>query len=237
MVTGIGLLLIAVGFAWRWLDIPSKNFFGVDIDDHLFFASAVLVYALLVAILVPALIFMAIGAVWKIDPRTHRQEESPRFARSCTVPSRNLYGLVYLAANYRGVVIETFDSHVLRHQLAKTDIDLAKRTMSPNSVGLDRKYCTKSRRSTFASDISSSRWSTCSACTYDPKYGGGFLYFHVHANQYLFGCVIDIEPLEPKDGQLPAAYRAWKKWLAIRGALGGVDRGSFVKAAAEQPPA
>lgn len=235
MITGMGLLLIAVGFAWRWLHIPSKNFFGVDIDDHLFFASAVLVYALLIAILVPTLIFMAIGAIWKVilERTDTKVAEIRAILRNAL---KKPYGLVYLAANYRGVVVETFDSQMLRQQLAKTGIDLAERTMLAELRRLGSQVLHEVETVNFR--FRHLKLGHMQRVIYDPKYGGGFLYFHVHANQYLFGCVIDIEPLEPKDGQLPAAYKGMEEMvMAIRGALGLALIEEPAKPPAASPPA
>jgi hypothetical protein len=235
MVTGIGLLLIAIGFTWRWLQIPPKQFFGVDIDDHLFFASAVLVFALMVAIIVPALIFMAIGAVWKavLEKIDKRVAEIRGILRAV---HQGGSGLVYLATNYRGVVIETSDAEMLRRQLARTGIDLAERSMLTELRRLGSQVLHEVEMVNFR--FRHLKLGHMERVIYDPKYGGGFLYFHVHANQYLFGCVVDVEPLEPKNGQLPPAYKGMEETAkAIRAALGLAMIEEPVKAPAANLPA
>lgn len=235
MVTGIGLLLVAIGFVWRWLDIPNKHFFGVDIDPHLFFASAILVFALLVAILVPALIFMAIGAIWKlILERTDSKVIEIRTILNDAL--KKPFGMVYLAANYRGVVIETYDIEQIRRQLAKTGIDVAERTMLAELRRLGFQVLHEVEMVNFR--FRHFKLGHMERVIYDPKYGGGFLYFHVHANQYLFGCVIEREPLEPtSDGRLPPAFHGLEEMVkGIRTVMGLAQIDEPIKPAAANPP-
>lgn len=218
VVAGIGTLLVAVGFAWRWLHIPPKQFFGVDIDDHLFFASAVLVFALMVAIGVPTALFMAVGAIWRavLEKTDKKVAEIRAILRSQhQTPS----GLVYLATNYRGVIIETHDAAMLRQQLSMTGIDLAERSMLNELRRLGSQVLHEVEMVNFR--FRHMKLGHMKRVIYDPKYGGGFLYFHVHANQYLFGCVVDIAPLEPTDGKLPPAFHGMEEMVkAIRATLG-----------------
>lgn len=235
IVTGVGLLLIAIGFAWRWLHIPSKQFFGVDIDDHLFFASAVLVFALMVAIVVPALIFMAIGAIWRvilkrIDPKL---SEIAGILRGGLVKT---YGLVYLATNYRGIVVEIADADMLRRQLARTGIDMAEKAMLTELRRLGSQVLHEVEMVNFR--FRHLKLGHMQRVIYDPKYGGGFLYFHVHANQYLFGCVVDKTPLEPHDGKLPPAFFGMESMVKeIQTALGlALNDDPAAPSIASEPP-
>ena len=218
MVCGIGALLVAIGFVWRWLHIPSKQFFGVDIDDHLFFASAVLVFALVIAIVVPALIFMAVGAIWKVI--LERSDEKVAEIRTILRDTLNKpYGLAYLAVNYRGVVIEAYDPEILRRQLAKAGIDVAERNMLTELRRLGAQVLHEIDMVNFR--FRQLKLGHMQRVIYDPKYGGGLLYYHVHANQYLFGVVVEVEPLEPCDGKLPPSCVGMEEMVvSIRKVLG-----------------
>jgi len=218
IVAGIGLLIAAVGFVWRYLDLPSRHFFGVDIDAHLFFASAVLVGAMLVAIVVPAVIFSVIGFVWKII--LERSDAQVPVIRGILKDSlTRSYGLAYLAMNYRGVVLEAYDIILIRKQLANEGIDIAERTMLVELRRLGTRVLHEVEMVNIR--FRQLKLGNMHRVIYDPKHGGGVLYYHVHANQYLLGCAIEVEPLEPEDGELPVANQGMEELTkSIRTAQG-----------------
>ncbi|MCE9533542.1 MAG: hypothetical protein K8T89_20825 [Planctomycetes bacterium] len=202
IVSGIGLLLIAISQVWRWFNIPSRHFFGVDIDADLFFGSGILVFAMLVAIVVPAIILILIGFVWKqILVRTDDKVSVIRKILNDSL--KQPYGLAYLAMNYRGVILEAYDVTIIRLQLSKEGIDIAERDMLSELRRLGGQVLHEVEVLNFR--FRQLKLGNMHRVIYDPKHGGGLLYYHVHANQYLLGCAIEIEPLESKNGGLPPA--------------------------------
>lgn len=216
--TGMGLLMMGVGLVWRWFHFRTVHFFGLDIDADLFFASGLLVFAMLVAILVPAALLAGGMVIWRmiverIDPNVGLIRGILREALK--KPS----GLVYVATNYRGVTLEAYDSGLLRHQLARAGIDLAERQMLSELRRLGGQ--TLGEVDAVNQRFRHLRLGHMLRVIYDPKHGGGLLYYHVHANEYLLGVVVEVDPMEPKDGKLPPAYQGMEDAVAaIRAALG-----------------
>jgi hypothetical protein len=218
IVGGLGLLLLAIGFTWRWAGFPTRNFFGVDVDDHLFFASSVIVLAMLVAIIVPAAIFTVVAAIWKVIlERT--DAKVPVIRKLLTEALRLPHGLAYLAMNYRGVVLEAYDIDIIRKQLAHEGIDIGERQMLIELRRLGSRVLHEVE--VLNMRFRQLRLGAMHRVIYDPKNGGGLLYYHVTANQYLLGCAIEIEPLESHQGALPPAFQGMEELIkAIRNAEG-----------------
>jgi len=218
IVAGISLLLALVGFAWQRLELPSRHFFGVDIDAHLFFASAVLVGAMLIALVVPVVIFSIIGVIWRVVlERTDAQVYVIRGILKDAL-SRP-HGLTYLAMNYRGVVLEAYDIVLIRKQLANEGIDISERTMLQELRRLGGHVLHEVEMVNVR--FRQLKLGNMHRVIYDPKHGGGLLYYHVHANQYLLGCAIEVEPLESTNGELPPANAGMEELTkAIRTAQG-----------------
>jgi len=218
IVSGIGLLLILVGLVWRSLEIPTKQIFGVEIDAHLFFASSILVFAMLVAITVPVFLLTMIGVVWKVI--LERTDKKVGVIRQILKDAlKKEHGLAYLAMNYRGVVVEAYDLNIIRQQIGKEGTDIAEREMLRELRRLGFQVPHEVEMVNFR--FRQLKLGAMHRIIYDPKQGGGLLYYHVHANQYLLGCAIEIEPLESKDGALPPANTGMEELTkAIRVAQG-----------------
>lgn len=233
IVMGIALLMLMTGLVWRWVGLTEKHVFGIDINADLFFASSLLVAALLVAIVVPATIFIVIGAVWRVI--LERTDEQVKVIRD--IMKQSLYtpaGLAYLAMNYRGVIIEAYDLEIIRRQLAKEEIDIAERQMLMELRRLGAHVLHEVEMVNIR--FRQLKLGNMHRVIYDPKHGGGFLYYHVHANQYLLGVAIEIEPLESKDGQLPPANQGMEELTKrIRNAQGLAPRKPRMSPSAPTP--
>lgn len=235
IVTGIALLLLGVGYAWEAFHFPTRNFFGVDIDSHLFYAGSVLTFAMLIAIAVPAGLFIVIGTVWKVI--LERTDDNVPIIRQILANAlKQPFGLAYLAMNYRGVVLEAFDVEIIRKQLSQEGIDIAERQMLSELRRLGLQVLNEVEM--VNNRFRQLKLGAMHRVIYDPKHGGGLLYHHVHANQYLLGCAIEIEPLESKNGALPPANQGMEELTkSIRAAQGLPPRRPRVSQSDEEPAA